>query len=311
MKHIKYKRHFWHVDDLIDMMQEDAGRLIQSCCNEYFDCIEATAKSIADDPDHKIIMLSGPSGSGKTTTANLLRHALDKLGIHSAVVSLDDFYLGLGKAPLLPNGEYDYESVHALNIPLLQQCLLDLMSKNQCVLPKFDFLTSKPSDETIPMTLAAGDLIIFEGIHALNPLILDCLPKKNVIKIFVSVETTIFGKDDMLIPPREIRLARRMVRDSIHRNADAVRTLTMWTGVMMGEEQYLFPYKDDVDYTLSTFHEFEPAVLRSVLLELLRNLPEDCPNYDLAMDLAADYALFPELDCSALPQDCLIREFIS
>ncbi len=311
MKTIQYKRHFWHVDDLVDRMRDDPELLIHECCQQYLDSIEATAQSIAKSTDHKIIMLSGPSGSGKTTTANLLREALKELGVHSAVVSLDDFYLGLGKAPLLPNGEYDYESVHALNIPLLQQCLSDLLNRNACLLPKFDFYTSKPCDEQIPMTLKAGDLIIFEGIHALNPLILDCLPREKIIKLYVSVETTVFGRGDTLIPPREIRLARRMVRDSIHRNADAVRTLTMWTGVMMGEEQYLFPYKDDVDYTLSTFHEFEPALLKPLLLPLLENLPNDCPNYDLAMDLAGDYQLFPDLSCNLLPEQCLIWEFIS
>ncbi len=310
MKNFQYKRHLWHLDDLTDMIRQHPKQLVQECCEEYLTNIEVTAKNIADNPHHKIIMLSGPSSSGKTTTANLLRQALEKRDIHTAVVSLDDFYLGLGKAPLLSNGEYDYESVHALNIPLLQECLLNLMAHNSCMLPKFDFQTSKPTGQQIPLTIREGDMIIFEGIHALNPLILDCLPQINIIKLYVSVETTVFGRGDFLIPPREIRLARRLVRDYLYRNADAIRTLTMWTGVMHGEDQYLLPYKDDVDFTLSTFHAFEPAVLRPLLLPLISNLPSDCPNYHLAIDLAEDYIKFPELDCGLLPSDCLIREFI-
>ncbi len=311
MKYIKFKRHYWHLDDLVDRILQDPNGLIRACCEEYLACIDATAHNIANDPNHKIVMLSGPSGSGKTTTANLLRKSLANRGIGSMVVSLDDFYLGRGLAPKLPNGEYDYETVYALNIPLLQECLMGLMQNNYCELPRFDFHSGRPFAQRVPTTLSQGDIIIFEGIHALNPLIIDCLPSENIVKIYVSVETTVFGKGDFLIPPREIRLARRMVRDYLHRNADAVCTLTMWRNVMHGEEKYLFPFKDDVDYTLSTFHEFEPAVLRSLLLPLLKDLPVDCPNYELAMDLAADYEKFPELDCTSLPDDCLIREFVS
>ncbi|MBR4868118.1 MAG: nucleoside kinase, partial [Clostridia bacterium] len=213
MKNTNLNRHYWHVDDLVDQINENPTALIRECCERYYNCIDDTAQAIAQDPNHKIIMLSGPSGSGKTTTANLLRMSLAQRGIQSAVVSLDDFYLGRGIAPKLPNGEYDYETIHALNIPLLQECLVGLMHHNYCELPRFDFQTGKPFDEWIPTTLKEGDLIIFEGIHALNPLILDCLPPKNIIKLYVSVETTVFGKGDFLIPPREIRLARRMVRD--------------------------------------------------------------------------------------------------
>ena len=130
---------------------------------------------------------------------------------------------------------------------------------------------SVPKEEKIPIHLKKGDLIIFEGIHALNPLIIDCLPGDYITTIFVSVETTVFNCQDVIIPPREIRLARRMVRDSIYRNSDAYRTLHLWSGVMEGEDKYLTPFKDHVDYTLSTFHEFEPAILKPFLIPSKQN----------------------------------------
>ena len=310
MNNIQPKKHLWHLQELLGALSDDPVGLIDRACSVYTLGVEHIARQIADDPNHKIIMLAGPSGSGKTTTANVLRQALKQHKIDSAVVSLDDFYLGQRRAPMLKNGEPDYESVYALNIPLLKQCLQDLCQRNECLLPKFDFPNSKPFDKKVPLKLNKGDLIIFEGIHALNPLILDHLPTEHITKIYVSVETTVFNSSDVLISPREIRLARRLVRDSIFRGADALKTLTMWTGVIEGEDKYLLPYKNSVDYTISTFHEFEPSVLKPYLLPLLEGLPFDAPNYALAMDLKADYGLFPALNRELLGDDCLIHEFI-
>lgn len=310
MNGIPFRKHLWHLDELLPLLMESPKRFIDECCEQYKLRVYNIAKSIAENPFHKIVMLAGPSGSGKTTSACFLKEELERLGISSLVVSLDDFYLGQGKAPKLKNGDFDYESVYALDVPQLQSCLLSLIKDGSCMLPQFDFHKSAPKEEKISVSLNKGDLIIFEGIHALNPVILDCLPGEYITKIYVSVETTVFGSNDTIIPPREIRLARRMVRDSIYRNADAYRTLHLWSGVVEGEEKYLTPFKDSVDYTLSTFHEFEPAILKAFLMPLLRSVTMDYPNYELAFDLKQDYDLFPSLDSTLLPNDCLIHEFI-
>lgn len=310
MSDILWGNHLWHLDELFPHLTGDPTPFVNECCNEYKKRIDTVAASIADNPNHKILMLSGPSGSGKTTTARFLQDALAKRNIRSFVVSLDNFYLGNGRAPKLPNGDFDYESVHALDVPALTSCLQSLIEKGSCLLPEFDFHASKPKEEKIPIQLCPGDLIIFEGIHALNPLLLECLPSQFVTKIYVSVETTVYGCHNVVIPPREIRLARRMVRDSIYRNSDALRTLQFWTGVMNGEDQYLLPYRDDVDYVISTFHEFEPAILKPYLIPLLKTVTPDYPNYDLAIDLLDDYRMFPTLEPTVLPNDCLIHEFI-
>ncbi len=310
MNGIPFHKHLWHLDELIPQMMNSPKQFIWECCKYYKNRVYHIEEQISSNPYHRIVMLSGPSGSGKTTTARFLKEALASKGISSIVVSLDDFYLGKGKAPKLKNGEYDYESVYALDLPQLQSCLLSLIENGSCMLPQFNFNQSAPKEEKIPIQLNDGDLIIFEGIHALNPIILECLPPQYITTIFVNVETTVFGCHDTIIPPREIRLARRMVRDSIFRNSDAYRTLQLWSGVVEGEDKYLIPYKDTVDYTLSTFHEFEPAILKPYLLPLLQTVTTDYPNYDLAFDLLRDYEQFPEFDKSLLPDDCLIHEFI-
>ena len=310
MKGIPFRKHLWHLDELIPQITQAPKQFIDECCEQYKQRVQEIADGLISNPFHKIVMLAGPSGSGKTTSATFLKEALAEKGVCSLVVSLDDFYLGRGKAPKLKNGEFDYESVHALDLPYLKECLLSLIETGKCSLPQFDFINSKPKEEKIPIQLNKGDIIIFEGIHALNPLILECLPAKHVATIYVSVETTIFGCNNTMIPPREIRLARRMVRDSIYRNADAYRTLHLWSGVIEGEDKYLIPYKDSVDYTLSTFHEFEPSVLKELLLPLLKTVTMDYPNYELAFDLLRDYEQFPSVVTSLLPNDCLIHEFI-
>lgn len=310
MSGIPFHKRLWYFDELVPQMMHAPKEFILECCNQYKQRVCDVAKSIVASPHQRIVMLAGPSGSGKTTTARYLKEGFEQQGVSALVVSLDDFYLGFGKAPKLANGEFDYESVHALDVPQLQSCLLSLVKEGCCFLPQFDFNISAPKPDKIPVKLNQGDIIVFEGIHALNPLILECLPKEYIARIYVSVETTVFGAHNTIIPPREIRLARRMVRDSIFRNSDAYRTLQLWSGVIEGEDKYLLPYKDQVEYTLSTFHEFEPAILKSLLLPILNKVTMDYPNYELAFDLKDDYQLFPELDRTLLPADCLIHEFI-
>ena len=297
--------------DLCYKMERDPAGFVMECHNRYHAQIRQTAAAIAADPNHKIIMLAGPSSAGKTTTANLLRSYLAAdCGVQSLVISLDDFYLGKGQAPLLPDGSYDYESVHALNIPLLQECMLQLITNGACRIPQFNFAASAPEKERVPIQLAPGDLIIFEGIHALNSLILDCLPRENLTTIYIDAQTTVYDGAKLMIPPREIRLARRMVRDSIYRNADAQRTLRLWTAVVRGEDKYLFPFKDTVDYKLNTFHEFEPGILKPWLIPLLKTVRPGENNAILAANMLEDYDRFPVVSPKLLPQNCLLHEFI-
>ncbi len=256
-------------------------------------------------------MLAGPTASGKTTTAGALCEALARRGVRAAVVSLDDFYLGFGRAPLLENGEYDYESVEALNLPLLQDCLLRLMEQGACDLPIFDFVASKPKEQTRPVVLQPGDLVIFEGIHALNDVILGALPQEGITKLYVSVQTGLAEGDKVVVTPREVRLARRLVRDSFYRAAPAARTLQLWGGVIRGEELYLQPFAQSVDGTIDTFHPFEPAVFAPYLTELLKETPPQSPFYQTFVNLTEQYRAFSPFPAEWLPRHCLIREFIA
>ena len=175
--------------ELIRQMEQQYSKRI----NEIADFVMSTGNG------RKLVMMSGPSSSGKTTTANMLVSRVKKSGANAVCLSLDDFFKGEGKAPLLPNGAYDYESVYALDIELMQQCLTDLLEKGRCMMPRFDFSAKSPAPERYPLEVGENDVIIVEGIHALNPIITDCLPEERMVKIYISVKQGIKEGDDTVI----------------------------------------------------------------------------------------------------------------
>ena len=162
---------------------------------------------------NKLLMLAGPSGSGKTTTATMLCERLDWMGAKARRISLDEFYLGAGKTPLLPDGSPDYECVEALDIPQMQQCLLDLVEKGECMMPHFSFVNNRPDDELVHITLEENEVVIVEGIHALNPVVTGCLPDDRMLKVYISVKQGIYDGESELLTAQDLRLCRRMVRD--------------------------------------------------------------------------------------------------
>lgn len=179
----------------------------------------------------KVVMISGPSSSGKTTTSNMIINELKKIGFGSTIISLDDFFRGTAGTPVLPNGDYDYENINALNIPQLQDCLLSLIKNGYCEKPIFDFVNSRPSDYKQEVRLQKDEIAIVEGIHALNPLILKQVPNDNILKLYISVKQGISTDDELLLSPREVRFLRRLVRDFRFRGSPPAQTASMWKGV--------------------------------------------------------------------------------
>lgn len=256
-----------------------------------------------------VVMLSGPSSAGKTTTSHLLKDTLARDGVDVKIVSLDDFYRGKGKAPLLPDGSYDYESVHALDLGRLQACLGELLTGGCSELPVFDFSAQQPASHTRRLYLTEHSLVIFEGIHALNPLIEEHLPGERLLKVFVNTLSPVFDDTGKLLARRDIRLIRRLLRDIRFRGSSLENTLAMWRQVVRGEQLYLFPYVDTVDFLLDTTHAYEPFLFAGELLPLLNAAPES-PFKPQLEELAAKLAVFPPLPLSLLPKESLMREFL-
>lgn len=279
--------------------------------NSYHRQIEAIAERVVKNREISIITLAGPSGSGKTTSANLIADAIRRLGEDVIVVSLDDFYRDSTDPdyPRLPDGSRDFECPDSLHLGEIAETLRKIAANEAFELPKYDFKVGGRVSKALHAPMGNGCVIV-EGLHALNPKIADVLPHEKVLKVFVSVSTNIVASDgERLISGRKIRFVRRMVRDSIYRNSDAERTLSMWDEVVAAEDVYLYPYKPTADVAIDTFHPFELSVMRERALALIsRELSEI--NSFAAIVFTALRAVEP-LDEELVPENSLIREFIS
>lgn len=298
------------ISEINKQLQNNPKEFISFISDDYHREIKEVARSIVENKNYKIIMLSGPSGSGKTTTARLLAKYMAEMGVGAEIISLDDFYLGADKAPMLPDGRRDYESIDALNIPVMHKCINGLIHDGKCDMPQFDFTKGQPKDETLSIELSDDEVAIFEGIHALNPSIIDALPKENLCRVYVSVRTGIYSGKSMLFSPRELRLVRRTVRDYYFRNSSPKNTLQMWTGVVMGEDKYLHPYRKTAEYRINSVHAFEPSIMKNIATELFSTVNPGDENYYLACELLKDFGKIEAVDQDYVPDDSLIREFI-
>ena len=288
---------------------EDPAVAVADAERAYTEKINEIASLIVERGSIRVLLLSGPSGSGKTTTANLICDRIKALGERSVVVSLDNFYRDANdpEYPILENGERDFESPYALDIPSLIVTLADIISGREFSVPRYDFKIGGRVEISRYPSFADGCVII-EGIHALNPLLSDPFPADAVLKLFVSVSTNINDGSRRILSGKKLRFVRRMVRDSLYRGADVKRTLAMWENVLDGEEKYLYPFKELADVRFDTFHTFEPAVMKPYAMRLLTNSVTDQSIY--AEIIADALARLPEYPSQLVPESSLIREFI-
>lgn len=292
-------------------LQNDPEQFVENVEKRYSDLIGKVADMIVSDKDNRIVMLAGPSGSGKTTTARLLRDKLKSMGVDTETISLDNFYLGPEATPKLENGEPDFESVHSLDLESMHRCFLELIQHGESTMPIFDFMVAARSKRSLNVHLKEGGVAIVEGLHALNPMIVDTLPEKNLFKLFVSVGLPIVDeRGEVAFSSRQLRLMRRMSRDYIYRNSSAENTLKMWSGVIHGEEKYLCPFSNTADFHINSLHPYEPAVFRDTIIKLLSELPESTQNYCFAKQVMDVIPQFVSLNFSYVPPSSLLREFI-
>ncbi len=310
MKRILRKR-VLTLEEINKRVATDPTAFIEEENERYFDDLDAAVRQIATGSQERLLVLqSGPSSSGKTTTALLLRDRLRALGMDAHTVSLDNFYRGQEQAPRLPDGSYDYEAPEALNLAQLKDCMRRLIKEGRAELPRFDFNTRQPAKETTELVLSHDSVVIFEGIHALNPIFESFLPQQNVIKLFVNTISPIYDKEGKVMARRDIRLVRRLLRDYRFRNSSLETTLHMWQQVVRGENLYMFPYVDTVDIVVDTTHAYEPCVFAGELMPLFSQVLEDHPGYGTICRLSAELARFAPLSADDLPKETLLREFI-
>lgn len=283
---------------------------LEACSKEYHAKVAKVAREIFDDAGKKIVMLAGPSSSGKTTTAALLSKGIEFMGGRAYTVSLDDFYFPHSVGyPLDENGKPDYECVEALDVELIHLCLGELIRKGKSSLPVFDFKSGERINNAKNISLNENDVIIVEGLHALNPIITDTLDSANLFKIYVSVSSRVYENDgSVLLSKRDLRFVRRMVRDYSFRSTSVEKTFEVWESVMRGEDKYLFPFEHLADVKINSFHPCEPCVLSKRAVELLKEALGG--EYEKKASLMINKLnLFKNIDYSILPKDSLLREF--
>lgn len=289
------------------MAADNPRKMVADAEAGYSEKLDALARSLLRSPETRVLLLAGPSSSGKTTTANLLADRLTALDHPCSVVSLDHFYRNRDENyPRNADGTLDYENVTALNLPLITACLSDIIAQRDCALPHYDFKSALRTDHASVLPARKNRLVIVEGLHAINPLLSDSLPRQNLRKVFVSVSTNINRDGKRILSGRKIRFLRRMVRDALYRGASAAHTLTLWPNVLAGENRYLYPYKSLADDHIDTFHRYEVGVL----VGFAQKYAPAAEGNEFLDYVMASAAQFVPVDPQLVPDTSLIREFI-
>ena len=284
---------------------------IKECEDRYNNKIEKIARNIAETEKVEIVMLAGPSSAGKTTTAKKLRQHLEALGVKSYTVSLDDFYVDNCDAPRFPDGTPDFETVDALDIEFFEETMKKLIETGEADLPEFDFLEGKRKSTYNHIKITEKDVIIVEGLHALNPRITEHLPEERLLKIYINVSSRIYDeKKTILFNKRNMRFIRRMVRDFKFRGNSVEKSHEMWLAVCYGEDMYLFPFKDNADINLNTIHLYESCVLKDTAIKLLGEIDKSSEFYKESQRLIRSLSKFPSIESDIVPDNSLLREFI-
>lgn len=272
--------------------------------------ISRLADRIAENRDIKVILIAGPSSSGKTTFSKRLAVQLMVCGLHPVPLSLDDYFVNREDTPRLPNGDYDFENVKAMDIPLFNSQINALLRGEEVELPRYNFQTGRSEKSGNRLRLTPSTLLILEGIHALNPELTRDIPDGNKFKIYASALTTILLDDHNYIPTTDNRLLRRIVRDYKYRGYSAQETIRRWPAVREGEERWIFPFQEQADEMVNTALLFELAALRDQALPLLEQVPEHAPEYSEAYRLRKFLGYLRPISLDSLPPTSLLREFL-
>ena len=272
--------------------------------------IAKIADEIASRKDVKLVLLAGPSSSGKTTTCKRLCIQLLANGIRPLAISLDDYFVDRHTTPKDENGDYDYESIYALNLDLINEQFTALFNGEEVELPRYDFQTgtSQPSGNRLRMD--PTNVLVVEGIHALNPELTAHIPEEKKFRVYVSALTTILLDDHNYIPTTDNRLLRRIIRDYKYRGVSAQETIRRWPSVRAGENKWIFPYQENADVMFNSAMLFELAVIRQQADPLLEVVPQNSPEHAEAYRLHKFLQYIHPLADRDIPPTSLLREFL-
>ena len=272
--------------------------------------IAQIAEEIAHRKGVKLVLLAGPSSSGKTTTCKRLSIQLAVNGIKPLQISLDDYFVDRERTPKDENGEYDYESIYALDLQKINDQFNALFRGEEVELPKYDFQSGKSRNSGKRLKLADNNVLVVEGIHALNPELTSQIPNAQIFRVYASALTTILLDNHNYIPTTDNRLLRRIIRDYKYRGVSAQETIHRWASVRAGENKWIFPYQENADAMFNSAMLFELAVIKMQAEPLLQQVPENCEEYAEAYRLLKFLKYFKGIPYNNLPPTSLLREFL-
>ena len=272
--------------------------------------IAKIAEDIANRKGVKLVLLAGPSSSGKTTSCKRLSIQLAVNGLKPLQISLDDYFVDREKTPKDANGEYDYESIYALDLQLINDQFNALFRGEEVELPKYDFQTGKSKKSGKKLKMNDNNVLVVEGIHALNPELTAQIPNEQIFRVYASALTTILLDNHNYIPTTDNRLLRRIIRDYKYRGVSAQETIHRWPSVRAGENKWIFPFQENADAMLNTAMLYELAVIKTQAEPLLQQVPENCEEYAQAYRLLKFLKYFKGIPYNNLPPTSLLREFL-
>lgn len=292
------------ISEINNNAKENLDFFVKYSEGEYRKQIYELTNRIQENKNIKFILLAGPSSSGKTTTARLITEYFNDFDIKAKTISLDNFFVDREETPLWSNGKPNYESVDAIDWKLFDKCIHNLIEKGECLMPTFNFLTGeKVFNETL--TLKEKEIIVIEGLHALNPIIDNFIPVYANVKVYISPRVYFIDDNgNYILNGIEMRFFRRLIRDAFTRGASVEKTLEMWPDVLKGENLYIKPFKDRADFHINSCHNYEVGVYKSILMEM------ELLDNPLIKDRTEKLQLFDKIDKSIVPKTSLLTEFV-
>lgn len=294
------------VYDTVFKTDAEIRAFVENAEMHYRNQVIQIANAVVDIPNLRFLTLSGPTCSGKTTTSYILEHEFEKRGISTTIISIDDFYRN--RHDISNTEDPDYESIAAIDLPYFQECVENILNGRSAMLPRYDFVTGCRS-QYIEYVPGEHEVLIFEGIQAIYPEIVETLPKEVTRSIYISVDddVTAYGT---FFEKREIRFFRRLVRDYFFRSATVSRTIELWHDVVENENKNILPYEKNADYIINSFLAYELGVIRSYILDKI--------SYDMCMEeereiyeiLTKKFEKIRHIPERFVPVDSVFREFI-
>ncbi len=312
-----------HFNDIIGL--DDVGMLNKGIKSKYASMLISVAEALHNKKfaeiaydiaqryhqgGARVVLIAGPSSSGKTTSSKRLAIQLVTNYIKPKVIALDNYFVNRTETPRDETGDYDYESLYALDLKQFNQDLTDLLAGKEVKMPTYNFAQGQREYRGDTLRLEDNNVLLIEGIHGLNPELTRQIPENQKYRLYVSALTTLCIDDHNWIPTTDNRLLRRIVRDAKYRGASARDTIARWDSVRRGEQKWIFPYQENADATFNSSLLFELAVMRNYAEPVLKQVPADCPEYAEAWRLLRFLSYFEPLEEKDIPSTSLLREFL-